>query len=41
MVSKALLNMYSRLLGKEEVLVKHNVQVYASDPGWVRTRMGG
>jgi len=40
-VSKTLLTIYSRILGKDEDIVKRNIQVYAICPGWVQTDMGG
>jgi len=39
-VSKTLLTIYSRILGRNEDIIKRNIQVYAICPGWVQTDMG-
>jgi len=35
------LNIYNRILARDEDIVKRNIQVYACCPGWVRTDMAG
>lgn len=40
-MSKLLINLYARVLGKDPEVVKRNIQVYACCPGWVKTDMAG
>jgi len=40
-MSKLCINTYARLLGKDEEILKRNIQVYVCCPGWCRTDMAG
>lgn len=40
-ISKLLIHLFARVLGNNEEIMKKNISVYAMDPGWCRTDMGG
>lgn len=40
-LSKLLLTLYSEVLGKEQTLVRKNIQVHSFCPGWIKTTLGG
>ena len=40
-ISKLLIHLYSSILGQTDEIRKKNISVYAMDPGWCRTDMGG
>ena len=40
-MSKLLLNVYAKILSKEEQVKKRGIQIYTCHPGWVKTDMGG
>ena len=40
-VSKMIINTYARILAKKREVTKDQISVYACNPGWVKTDMGG
>lgn len=40
-ISKLLIHLFAKVLGNDQEIIKKNISVYAMDPGWCRTDMGG
>jgi NAD(P)-dependent dehydrogenase (short-subunit alcohol dehydrogenase family) len=40
-VSKLLIHLFAKVLGNDKIIIKKNISVYAMDPGWCKTDMGG
>ena len=40
-VSKIIINTYAKVLGHRRDITKEQLSVYACNPGWVKTEMGG